>query len=57
MSRLTSLFDDTDADGVLDTGETVESAYTYLVSVRRTAGGHSEGAVLAGGDRRCDADG
>jgi RHS repeat-associated protein len=31
MSRLTSLFDDTDADGLLDTGtETVEASYKYM---------------------------
>ncbi len=30
MSRLTSIFDDADDDGVLDAGETVDSSYAYL---------------------------
>ena len=30
MSRLSSIFDDSDADGVLDSGETVDAAYKYL---------------------------
>ncbi len=30
MSRLSSIFDDFDADGVLDSGETVDAAYKYL---------------------------
>ena len=30
MSRLSSIFDDADADGVLDAGEPVNAAYKYL---------------------------
>ncbi len=30
MSRLSSIFDDSDADGVLDSGETVDAAFKYL---------------------------
>lgn len=30
MSRLSSIFDDADADGVLDAGETVDASYKYL---------------------------
>jgi hypothetical protein len=30
MSRLSSIFDDTDADGAFDASETVDSAYSYL---------------------------
>jgi xylulose-5-phosphate/fructose-6-phosphate phosphoketolase len=29
MSRLSSIFEDTDGDGVLDSGETVDVAYKY----------------------------
>jgi len=30
MSRLSSIFDDADSDGILDSGETIDASYKYL---------------------------